>query len=497
MGSADKTSIDAPNPDMQLDVQGERLAPQDYAHVFDDLHPPLGRHEAFVEADRCYFCYDAPCTIACPTSIDIPLFIRQISTDNPIGAAKTILAENILGGMCARVCPTETLCEEACVRELAEGKPVKIGLLQRYATDILMEEGEHPFKRAAPTGKSVAVVGAGPAGLSAAHRLAMHGHDVTIFEARPKGGGLNEYGIAAYKTVDDFAARELEFVLKIGGIQIEYNKALGRDISIEALKAGFDATFLGMGLPGVNGLGIDGEDAPNVIDAVDYIAKMRQAKDLSKLPVGRNIVVIGGGMTAIDIAIQTKLLGAENVTIAYRRGQENMNASAYEQELAQVHGVIIRHWLQPSSLKRNDDGKVSAITLEYTEIDNGKLTGTGEYLTLKADQIFKAIGQNFIASPLDGSGIGMAKSRISVDDQRRTSVDGIWAGGDCVAGGEDLTVASVEDGKVAAESIHRQLMNKPVVIEGFAEMVLSAQGGAHNGQRHVPGPEPMVWPRDH
>ncbi len=232
------------------DVRAGRLASDAYSDVFSDLHPPLTRHEAFVESDRCYFCYDAPCMNACPTGIDIPLFIREINGDNPTGSAKTILSENILGGMCARVCPTETLCEQACVREVAEGKPVKIGLLQRYATDHLMANGQHPFKRAEPTGKSIAVVGAGPAGLSAAHRLAMHGHDVTIFEARPKAGGLNEYGIAAYKSVDDFAQKELDFILEIGGITIQNDKALGRDISLDALKAGFDAVYSGHGPAG-------------------------------------------------------------------------------------------------------------------------------------------------------------------------------------------------------------------------------------------------------
>ncbi len=472
-GSAGNSSIDANAHAREPDIRGGRLAADAYQHVFDDLHPPLSPHEALVESDRCYFCHDAPCMNACPTGIDIPMFIRQINTGNPKGAAKTILSENILGGMCARVCPTETLCEEVCVRQVAEGKPVKIGHLQRYATDILMVEGKHPFRRAAPTGKHIAIVGAGPAGLSAAHRLATYGHQVTIFEARPKGGGLNEYGIATYKAVNNFAQRELEFVLQIGGINIEYNQRLGQDISIETLKSGYDAVFLAMGLPGVNNLGLAGEDAPNVIDAVDYIANLRQAKDLSSLPVGRDIVVIGGGMTAIDVAIQTKKLGAENVTIVYRRDREHMNASAYEQELAQIQGVVIRHSLQPHALERNADGMVRAITFEYTTVRDGRLCGTGEYLTLKADQIFKAIGQKFEPDPLRGSGIGMAGGRISVDAERRTSVPGIWAGGDCVAGGQDLTVASVEDGKIAAESIHATLMKQPYAVEGFADTVLS------------------------
>eukprot|EP00873_Tetraselmis_striata_P025012 jgi/Tetstr1/445276/TSEL_033074.t1 len=406
------------------DIRTGRLSPDDYLENFDDLHPPLGTHEASVEADRCYFCYDAPCTIACPTSIDIPKFIRQISTGNPVGSAKTIFAENILGGMCARVCPTETLCEEACVRNLAEDKPVQIGLLQRYATDTYLERPDrHPYSRAASTGKTVAIVGGGPAGLSCAHALACEGHDVTIFDAREKLGGLNEYGIAAYKTTNDFAQTEVDFVLSIGGIDVQCGKALGRDITLAGLRKEFDAVFLGMGLPGVNALRAEGEDLNGVIDAVAYIAELRQAKDLSKLPVGRKVVVIGGGMTAIDIAVQAKRLGAEEVTIAYRRDRDAMKASAYEQEDA-----------------------------------SGRLSGTGETVTLEADQVFKAIGQTFVSDALGGAeALSLDSGRINVDDDRRTSLTGVWAGGDCIAGGEDLTVAAVEDGKVAARSIHAAL----------------------------------------
>src|SRR5262245_14863164 len=228
------------------DIASGRLTPEEYAANFSDLHPPLEKHQAFVEDDRCYFCYDAPCVQACPTGIDIPMFIREILTDNPKAAAETILSANILGGMCARVCPTETLCEEACVREKAEGKPVRIGELQRYATDTLMTEGRQPFERAPATGKCVAVVGGGPAGLSCAHRLAMHGHDVVIYDAKPKLGGLNEYGIAAYKTVNGFANAEVDFILSIGGISIEAGKALGRDFTLADLRAKYDAVFVGL-----------------------------------------------------------------------------------------------------------------------------------------------------------------------------------------------------------------------------------------------------------
>jgi glutamate synthase (NADPH/NADH) small chain len=440
-------------------IAAGRLSPEAYTENFGDLHPPLDHHEALVESDRCYFCYHAPCMQACPTTIDIPMFIRQIGNDNPLGAAKTIFDQNILGGMCARVCPTETLCEEACVREAAEGKPVQIGRLQRYATDTAMTKERQFYERAAPTGRKVAVVGAGPAGLACAHRLAIHGHDVTVFEAREKSGGLNEYGIAAYKTVDGFAQAEVDYVTAIGGIRIENGKALGRDFALADLTGEYDAVFLGAGLVGVNALRAEGEDADGVANAVDFIETLRQAGDLAALPVGRRVVVIGGGMTAIDAAVQSKLLGAEEVTICYRRGQEHMNASEYEQDLAAANGVTIRHWLQPKRVVA-EGGKVMAIELEYTALKKGKLAGTGEILRIEADQVFKAIGQSFDASPLNGSGnaIAMENGKIKVDAEGRTSLAKVWAGGDCVADGrEDLTVSAVAAGRDAAESIHRAL----------------------------------------
>lgn len=438
---------------LESGVAAGRLAPEEVAGNFADLHPPLDRHEALVAADRCYFCYDAPCVTACPTGIDIPMFIRQIATGNPLGAAKTIFDQNILGGMCARVCPTETLCEQACVREAAEGKPVEIGRLQRVATDAAMAAGKQFYERAERSGKLVAVVGAGPAGLACAHRLAMHGHDVTVFDSRPRAGGLNEYGIAAYKTVDGYAQAEVDYVTAIGGITIENGKALGRDLDLAGLCSGFDAVFLGMGLAGVNALGAEGDDADGVADAVDWIAELRQAADLTTLPVGRRVVVIGGGMTAIDAAVQARLLGAEEVTICYRRGKENMNASPWEQDLATSKGVAIRHWLQPKRVLAQG-GKVTGIQLEYTAMADGRLTGTGETVTLAADQVFRAIGQSFVAEPLAGA-VELQQGRIKVDAEGRTSMPKVWAGGDCVAGGDDLTVSAVAMGRDAAESIHR------------------------------------------
>ncbi len=433
-----------------------RLSAEELKSNFADLHPPLDRHEAAVEADRCYFCHDAPCMTACPTSIDIPLFIRRISTGNPNGAARTILEQNIMGGMCARVCPTETLCEEVCVREVAEGKPVKIGQLQRYATDHLMATGKHPFARAKKSGKKVAVVGAGPAGLAAAHRLAMHGHAVTVFEGRKKSGGLNEFGIAAYKSVDDFAQKEVDFILAIGGISIKHGKKLGKNLSLETLRKDHDAVFLGVGLAGVNALGIDGEKTKGITDAVGYIADLRQTDDLTRMPVGKRVAVIGGGMTAIDVAVQSKLLGAEEVTILYRRGQEDMGASIYEQDLATSNGVVIRHNAMPVKVKKKG-GKLAGIICEKTASSGGKVTGTGETFEIACDTLFKAIGQTYVDPA--GSALKLEKNRIVVDEQKRTSLKGVWAGGDCIFGGKDLTVASVDDGRRAAESIHAVLIN--------------------------------------
>ncbi|MEE9322735.1 MAG: NAD(P)-dependent oxidoreductase [Granulosicoccus sp.] len=427
-----------------------------YEQLQTDLHPPLSQHEARVESDRCYFCYDAPCVTACPTGIDIPLFIRQISTGHAKGAAKTIFDENIFGGMCARVCPTETLCQEVCVRQTAEDKPVRIGELQRYATDALMTTGRQPYQRAATTGRKVAVVGAGPAGLSCAHRLAMRGHEVTVFDAKPKPGGLNEYGIAAYKSVDGFAQIETDYILSIGGISLKHQQVLGKDVTLAQLKEQYDAVFLGVGLGAVNTLGIEGDGLDGVRDAVEFIAELRQSTDLPSIHQGRRVVVIGGGMTAIDAAVQSKLLGAEEVTLVYRRGVERMNASSWEQDLAKHHGVQIRTGFQPLTI-RGEGGKVSAVEFAYVEEDaSGQLEASGESLLLDCDRVLCAIGQQF-ADESPGLGLVMDSARLKVDDNRQTSDAKIWAGGDCIAGGDDLTVAAVQDGKLAAESIHLAL----------------------------------------
>ena len=311
--------------------------------------------------------------------------------------------------MCARACPTETLCEQACVREAAEGKPVEIGRLQRFATAQLMARDGHPYRRAAPTGRRVAAVGAGPAGLACAHRLALKGHAVTLFDARRRAGGLNEFGIASYKTVDDFAAREVDWLLGVGGIAVELGQRLA--------------------------------------------AELRQAEDLASLPVGRRVVVIGGGMTAVDAAVQSKLLGAEDVAMVYRRGRDTMSASGFEQDLATSKGVRILTNARP--LRLVADGAVRAVEFAYTEDGPDGFRDTGETFRLPADQVFKAIGQKLEGAP---GGAALEGGKIRVTATGRTSREGVWAGGDCVAAGDDLVVTAVAQGRDAAEDIHAALM---------------------------------------
>ena len=440
------------------DVASGRLSADQLARNFEDVAPVLDRQSALIESQRCYYCYDAPCITACPTGIDIPGFIRSISTDNLRGAAEQILSANIFGGMCARVCPTEILCEGECVRNTDESKPVEISALQRYATDWVYEDQARLFQRAADSGRHIAVIGAGPAGLACAHALALRGHRVTVYDRNAKPGGLNEYGIAAYK-VPDFAQREIEWLLSIGGIEMAYGKALGRELLLSSLRSSHDAVFIGVGLAGVNDLGIEGEALDGVRNAVDFIAELRQAANPGKVPVGRRVVVIGGGNTAIDAAVQSRKLGAEQVTLVYRRGPDAMSATDHEQAFAQTQGVHVIHWAQPMRFLASD-GRLSGVEFEYTELEGGRLRGSGDLFTLAADQVLKAIGQVLVPAPLNEDArevLALSKGRIVVDDSYATSLPGVYAGGDCVGGKLDLTVQAVEDGKRAAQAIDRLL----------------------------------------
>jgi len=437
------------------DIAAGRLNAAALTENYADIAPPLDRQTALIAAQRCHFCFDAPCIKACPTGIDIPMFIRGIATDNLRGAAMEILDANILGGMCARVCPTEILCEGDCVRNHPnEEAPVAISALQRYATDWVFETNTPLFERAPDTGKKVAVVGAGPAGLACAHALARAGHRVTILDVKPKPGGLNEYGIARYKVLD-FAQREIEWLLSIGGIEVRAGN-LGDDLRLVDLRRDFDAVFLGIGLTGVNALGIEGENLAGVRNAVDFIAELRQA-DLAEVAVGRRVVVIGGGNTAIDAAVQSKKLGSESVTLVYRRGAESMSATHVEQEFAKQEGVNVINWAAPKRLLAHD-GVVSSIEFEHTLLDNkGSLIGSGDLFKLDADIVLKAIGQVLVPAGNGADMLQLAKGRIVVNAGYATSLEKVYAGGDCVGGKVDLTVQAVEDGKRAARSIDQFL----------------------------------------
>ncbi len=442
---------------VQPDVRPGRLSASDYAVRFGDATPRFTPSQALLEAERCLYCFDAPCATACPTSIDVPSFIKRIADGNLRGSARTILDSNPLGGMCARVCPTENLCEAVCVRTTQENKPVAIGRLQRYAVDALMESSQPQiFKRASPTGKKVAVVGAGPAGLACAYTLARLGHDVVVFDAKSKPGGLNEYGLASYKTSHNFAQRDVLWLLGMGVIENKNDWKLEAVEQLENLRATHDALFLGIGLATTHQLGVPGEALEGVQDAVDFIAVLRQTSDLATLPIGRTVVVIGGGMTAVDAAVQSKLLGAESVHMVYRRGPETMTASKEEQEWAQTNGVMIHHWLAPAEVL-GTDGHVCGVRFVRQEIVDGKLLPTGQMQLIQADMVLKAIGQQLGNAVLSEAGFDLNEGRIATDVTGMTSMEGVWAGGDCRAGGLDLTVEAVEHGKQAAYAMHARL----------------------------------------
>ncbi|MDB5999416.1 MAG: dihydropyrimidine dehydrogenase [Rhizobacter sp.] len=446
------------------DVRAARLSLADYAHHFADATPPLTRTQALLEAERCLYCFDAPCMVACPTGIDVPSFIRRIADDNLRGAATAILEANPLGGMCARVCPTEELCEDVCVRNTQQGKPIEIGRLQRYAVDAVMDGPSAPlFTRAAASGRRVAIVGAGPAGLACAHVLARLGHDAVIFDAKPKAGGLNEYGLASYKTAGDFAQREIAWLLSIGGIEIRNDWRLASAEQLASLQAEFDAVFLGVGLGGVHRLNVPGEALAGVRDAVDFIAELRQTPDRSTLPIGRRVVVIGGGMTAVDAAVQARLLGAETVDMVYRRGPDGMSASTAEQQWAQTNGVTLHHWLAPQEIVGNADGHAVCVRFAEHRLDGEHLAPTGELRSFDADTVLKAIGQRLEQRVLAEAGFELLGGRVVTGEAGQTAVAGVWAGGDCRAGGRDLTVEAVEDGKRAAMAMHAAFAAEGVI----------------------------------
>ncbi|WP_062269399.1 NAD(P)-dependent oxidoreductase [Endozoicomonas arenosclerae] len=444
-------------------VRNHRMPDKEYQDNFSDIKPAFTPKQAHIEASRCLYCHDAPCISACPTGINIPSFINRIASSNDPGAAQVILEANILGGSCARVCPTEVLCEQACVRNHPpECQPVMIGRLQRHAIEH-RQKAPHPFSRSERTGRNIAVVGAGPAGLACAHKLARQGHNITLFDAHSKPGGLNEYGIAAYKLVDNYAQQEISFILEIGGITLETGRRLNLDHQLADLAIQYDAVFLGIGLGLTKTLGLPEEQCEGVQDALEAIEAIRQTRNLSELPVSSKVVVIGGGNTAIDVACQLRRLGAEEVTIAYRRGFQAMSATRHEQLFARENGVRILPWLKPIGFETQAGHLKGVRFVKTTEDNTGQLIDTNEQVFIPAERTYKAIGQSLSAECFSSCQLAQSRNgKIRVDDHFRTSMNNVWAGGDCVDKGEDLTVHAVQHGKLAAEAIHQFLQQLEV-----------------------------------
>lgn len=437
-------------------ITNNRLTTEQYEQNFSDIHPPFeNKSAALVDANRCLFCYDAPCTKSCPTSIDIPKFIKQITTDNVKGSAHTIFSSNIMGAGCSRVCPVEKLCEGACVYNLLEEKPIPIARLQRYSTEKAMENNWQLFERKPSTGKKVAVIGAGPAGLSCAHVLSREGVDVTIYEKENKGGGLMTYGIAAYKVTPQFCEDEVNYIISIGGIDIKYNYELGKNISLTELQKNYNAVYLGIGVGVARQLDIPGEELEGVVDAISFIYNLR-SKRYEEIPVGDKVAVIGMGMTAIDAATQAKRLGAKEVTLVYRRTEAEKPCTDVELDIAKLDGCEII-WLAAPIEVRGENGKVKELVCSIMKLGDPDTSGrrspvdTGETFVLNVDMVIKAAGQTPFEELISDNNLNNKNGKIVIDNGS-TNIKGVFAGGDCVNGGKEV-VDAVQAGKDGAKAI--------------------------------------------
>ena len=452
-----------------MSIKSNRLTPAAYEENFADIHPPFETPDAaLVEANRCLFCYDPPCMKSCPTSINVPKFIKQIATENIKGSAHTIFSSNIMGAGCSKVCPVEKLCEGACVYNLMHETPIHIAKLQRYSTEKAMDNNWQLFERKPSTGKRVAIIGAGPAGLSCAHTLSREGIDVTIYEKESKGGGLMTYGIAAYKVTPEFCEDEVNYITSIGGIDIKYNQELGKNVTIEELKKNYDAVYLAFGVGLARQLDIAGEHLEGVEDAIKFIYELRN-NDYSKIAVGDKVAVIGMGMTAIDAATQAKRLGASDVTLVYRRTQDEMPCTEHELNIAKLDGCKIIWLAAPKEIK-GDNGKVSQLVCDVMKLGEPDESGrrspvvSGETFTLEVDMVIKAAGQMPFETLVNNNSFQNNKGKVTVTDKALTNQEGVFAGGDCVNGGREV-VDAVQAGKDGAAAIVKHLFGPEYILD--------------------------------
>lgn len=442
-----------------------KLSHDQYEKNFEEIHPPFSVNSAAAEANRCLYCYDSPCTKACPTHIDIPAFIKKISTGNLLGSAKTIFESNWSALTCAKACPVQVLCEGACVYNDKEEPPIQIGRLQRFAIDNYFEKGMPAlFKRHDKNGKSVGIIGSGPAGLACGAELALLGYDVTIYEANQIPGGLNSWGIAPYKTRQADSLKEVELV-KTFGVKVLTGTSVGKNISFEELEKKHGAIFLGIGLGESTDLKISGENLAGVVNAIDFIEEVKKEK-WSAVNIGKRVAVIGAGNTSIDAATESVRLGAEEVMILYRRSEEEMSAYDFEFELAKKDGVIFHFLTSPKKITgKNSVEGIECVKMTLSQSEKGKRRKPVEIpnsnYVIPVDMVIKAIGQSAKTEFLNSiEGLKIEDGKVIVNTENyQTGNEKVFAGGDCINGGKEVVNAAY-DGKMAAHGIHNYLTGK-------------------------------------